>query len=110
MEGWGWQSVHDPEVLPSVLERRGSIRTAEPFEMEFPLRGGDDRFWLLARQPRMGRRRPDLSPGLRSFAAGDYVVLYTLEDDDAAVLIHYVFHGSQDIESFFQPLRDMPLT
>ena len=21
MEGWGWQSVHDPAVLPSVLER-----------------------------------------------------------------------------------------
>ncbi len=21
MEGWGWQSVHDPEVLPDVMER-----------------------------------------------------------------------------------------
>ncbi|MFX8938083.1 PAS domain-containing protein, partial [Acinetobacter baumannii] len=21
MEGWGWQSVHDPEQLPSVMER-----------------------------------------------------------------------------------------
>jgi toxin ParE1/3/4 len=60
-----------------------------------------DRFWLLAKQPRMGRRRPDLSPDLRSFAAGDYAILYSIEDDDV-VMIHYVFHGSQDIESFFQ--------
>ena len=45
MEGWGWQSVHDPETLPSVLERwRHSIATGEPFEMVFPLRGADGVF------------------------------------------------------------------
>lgn len=45
LEGWGWQSVHDPEVLPKVLEQwRGSIATAKPFEMVFPLRGADGRF------------------------------------------------------------------
>ena len=60
-----------------------------------------NRFWLLAAQPRMGRRRPDLSPELRSFAAGDYVILYSIAQDDM-VEIHYVFHGSQDIGSFFQ--------
>jgi PAS domain S-box-containing protein len=39
MEGWGWQSVHDPEMLPSVLQRWvKSIATGEPFEMTFPLR------------------------------------------------------------------------
>jgi PAS domain-containing protein len=28
MEGWGWQIVHDPRVLPTVLEQwRGSIAT-----------------------------------------------------------------------------------
>ncbi|HYO91338.1 MAG TPA: PAS domain-containing protein, partial [Pyrinomonadaceae bacterium] len=42
MEGWGWQSVHDPEMLPHVLERwRDSINTGQPFEMEFPLKGAD---------------------------------------------------------------------
>jgi PAS domain S-box-containing protein len=42
MEGWGWQSVHDPTVLPQVLARwRESIRNAEPFEMTFPIRGSD---------------------------------------------------------------------
>ena len=42
MEGWGWQRVHDPAVLPAVLERwRASIATGAPFEMTFPLRGAD---------------------------------------------------------------------
>ena len=45
MEGWGWQSVHDPKVLPKVLERwKASIATGEPFDMEFPLRGADGIF------------------------------------------------------------------
>ena len=42
MEGWGWQSVHDPEVLPKVLEQwKASIATGHMFDMEFPLRGAD---------------------------------------------------------------------
>lgn len=45
MEGWGWQSVHDPEVLPAVIERwTHSIETGEAFEMTFPLRGADGIF------------------------------------------------------------------
>ncbi len=45
MQGWGWQSVHDPEILPEVLRKwRESIATGQPFEMVFPLRGADGRF------------------------------------------------------------------
>jgi len=45
MEGWGWQSVHNPAVLPEVLARwRVSIATGAPFEMTFPLRGADGVF------------------------------------------------------------------
>jgi PAS domain S-box-containing protein len=45
MEGWGWQSVHDPDLLPSVLERWArSIATGDRFEMTFPLRGADGLF------------------------------------------------------------------
>lgn len=48
MEGWGWQSVHDPAVLPTVLERwKKSIATGEPFEMVFPLRGADKIFRIF---------------------------------------------------------------
>ncbi|MDQ6788451.1 MAG: PAS domain-containing protein [Acidobacteriota bacterium] len=51
MEGWGWQSVHDPEILPQVMERwTQSIATGKKFEMEFPLRGADGKFrWFLTR-------------------------------------------------------------
>ncbi|HLL77154.1 MAG TPA: PAS domain S-box protein, partial [Pyrinomonadaceae bacterium] len=51
MDGWGWQSVHDPEMLPRVVERwRASLETGEPFEMEFPLKGADGEFrWFLTR-------------------------------------------------------------
>lgn len=51
MQGWGWQTVHDPDLLPAVLERwRHSLRTGEPFEMEFPLRGVDGSYrWFLTR-------------------------------------------------------------
>jgi PAS domain S-box-containing protein len=45
MEGWGWQSVHDPDVLPAVLARwKESIASGQPFDMEFPLRGADGEF------------------------------------------------------------------
>ena len=45
MEGWGWQSVHDPQELPNVLERwKGSIATGEPFDMVLPLKGRDGVF------------------------------------------------------------------
>jgi PAS domain S-box-containing protein len=42
MQGWAWQSVHDPDVLPKVLEGwKDAIAAGSPFEMEFPLRGAD---------------------------------------------------------------------
>ena len=45
MEGWGWESVHDPEVLPKVLMRwKASLANGEPFDMVFPLKGADDKF------------------------------------------------------------------
>ncbi|MEO7940473.1 MAG: PAS domain-containing protein [Burkholderiaceae bacterium] len=41
----GWQQVHDPRVLPQVLDAwRRSIATGESFQMTFPLRGKDGRF------------------------------------------------------------------
>ena len=45
MEGWGWQSVHDPEVLPRVLQAwRAALTGGTPFEMVFPIRGADGVF------------------------------------------------------------------
>ena len=48
MKGWGWQKVNDPIELPKVLDRwKASIATGEPFDMTFPLRGGDGSFRLF---------------------------------------------------------------
>ena len=45
MEGWGWQSVHDPKVLPHVVEKwTACIASGRPFEMTFPLKGADGVF------------------------------------------------------------------
>jgi PAS domain S-box-containing protein len=45
MEGWAWQSVHDPMVLPKVMESwSAAIATGTPFQMEFPLRRADGQF------------------------------------------------------------------
>jgi PAS domain S-box-containing protein len=51
MKGWGWQSVHDPEMLPQVITAwQTSIETGKRFEMEFPLKGADGKFrWFLTR-------------------------------------------------------------
>ncbi len=51
VEGLGGQSVHDPKLLPSILERwNASIESGDTFEMEFPLRGADGVFrWFLTR-------------------------------------------------------------
>lgn len=42
MEGWGWQSVHDPDYLPEVVEQwKASLATGKTFDLEFPIRGSD---------------------------------------------------------------------
>jgi PAS domain S-box-containing protein len=65
MEGWGWQAVHDPEVLPDVLARwKASIASGEPFDMVFPLRGAD------------GQLRPFLSRVNPLRDAGGHIVYW----------------------------------
>ena len=51
MRGWGWESVHDKDLLPAVTSNwKTSLATGEAFEMEFPLRGADGQFrWFLTR-------------------------------------------------------------
>jgi toxin ParE1/3/4 len=57
-----------------------------------------ERFLLLTRNPRLGRRRDEeLRPGLRSFPVGEYVIIYRIEGED--VLILHVIRGSRNIEA-----------
>lgn len=59
----------------------------------------DSKFQILARQPGVGRRRPELSSEIRSFAVGRYVVFYLSLSSGIEVV--RVIHGSRDIESIF---------
>jgi toxin ParE1/3/4 len=58
-----------------------------------------ERFQLLGLFPYMGRARGDLRPGLRSFPVGQYVIVYTVDDEDVEIV--HVFHGRQDIDRHF---------
>lgn len=52
---------------------------------------------LLAMQPQAGRLRPELTPELRSFPVGRYMVFYQPQDDGIEVV--RVLHSARDIES-----------
>ena len=58
------------------------------------------RFFLLGLHPRAGRRREDLRPGLRTFAVGDYLVIYRVDGADAIVL--RVVRGSRELRSLLE--------
>ena len=75
-----------------VARESGSIETATRVAEHIT-----DRFWLLARHPQIGRKRDDdLRPGIRSFLAGDYVILHRVQSDEVVLILH-VIHSSRDI-------------
>lgn len=59
----------------------------------------DAKFQLLARQPELGRVREELSPGLRSFPLGRYVIFYESISDGIAVV--RVLHSARDLDAQF---------
>jgi len=61
----------------------------------------DRQFRLLATQPKVGRARDKLVPGVRSFPFGRYVVFYMSIDDGIDVV--RVLHGARDIDAIFHP-------
>ncbi len=61
----------------------------------------DGQFRMLATQPKMGRARDELVPGVRSFPFGRYVVFYVPIDKGIDVV--RLLHGARDIDAVFQP-------
>jgi len=53
------------------------------------------RFALLATQPRSGRLRDDLGPGIRQVVVGEYLALYLIEGGTVEIL--RVLHGRRRI-------------
>lgn len=52
---------------------------------------------MLARSPKLGRRREELSPGMRSFPVGSYVVFYRVMHGGVEII--RVLHGARDVIS-----------
>jgi toxin ParE1/3/4 len=58
-----------------------------------------ERCAFLAENPYIGRERPELRAGLRSFPVQNYVIFYHIVDD--AVEVITVVHGSRDLDAMF---------
>jgi toxin ParE1/3/4 len=59
----------------------------------------DAKCQTLSRMPEMGRKRFDLSSGLRSLAVNNYVIFYRPLSDGIQVV--RVLHGARDIPALF---------
>ena len=83
MEGWGWQAVHHPEMLPIVLAAwKNSLSTGKPFEMAFPIKGADGVFRQF-----LTRVEPVLDASLSAFASANA----SLQTDEQDSLIDAAF-------------------
>ncbi len=58
------------------------------------------KFILLAEFPTMGRQRPELGNGIRSFPIGNYMVFYRLIDDGIELI--RVLHGARNAKRLFK--------
>jgi toxin ParE1/3/4 len=55
---------------------------------------------LLAESPLIGRKRPELQEGLRSFPVGRFIIFYQPREE--GVYIVHVVRGAMDLETVFQ--------
>jgi toxin ParE1/3/4 len=58
------------------------------------------RFPMLASMPEIGRKREELSPRLRSFPVGRYIIFYRPMEN--GVEISRVLHGAMDFPPLFE--------
>jgi len=65
------------------------------------LRRIDKKLELYASNPRMGRTRDNLAPGLRSFPVVPYLVFYRATSDGIELV--RVLHGARDLKRLFNP-------
>ena len=59
----------------------------------------ENKFALLAGQPRLGVARSDIAPGLRHFPVGNYLILY--REIDPGIKVVRVVHGARRLSHLF---------
>jgi toxin ParE1/3/4 len=57
-------------------------------------------FYLIAKQPGMGRPRDELRPGYRSFPVGQYLIFYRVLEKQVEIM--HVLHGKRDLDAMFE--------
>ena len=103
MEGWGWQSVHDPQFLPSVIERwKASLASGVPFEMVFPLKGTDGilRPFLTRAVPIMGAS----GKIVRWFGTSTDITDQKQAEEHLRFLMHEITHRSKNLLAIIQSM------
>lgn len=88
-----------PQALTDILEIWDYIADDDAGAADRWIDRLDAAFNLLATQPLMGRARPELATGVRSFPFGRYVIFYAPLDDGIDVV--RVLHGARDIDGIF---------
>ena len=103
MEGWGWQTVHDPGVLSSVLDRwTASLASGKPFEMVFPLKGADAVF-----RPFLTRVVPILDADgriTRWFGTNADISIQKQAEEHLSLLMGELAHRSKNLLTVIQSM------
>jgi|HubBroStandDraft_5_1064220.scaffolds.fasta_scaffold208023_2 toxin ParE1/3/4 len=89
-----------PKAAADLAEIWAYIAEDSPRQADAFVARINEEFRLLARQPRMGRERPELLDGLRSFPVGKYVIFYVPRSRGIEVV--RVLHGARDLKLFFE--------
>lgn len=88
-----------PEARADLIEIWSFIAEDSPAAATKLLLRLDRAMTKLARNPGIGRGRPELQPGIRSYACRPYVIFYKVEGHSVDII--RVLHGARDIESIF---------
>jgi len=75
---WTYVAANDPSAADRILDRIEGV------------------FRSIAEHPELGRERPDIASGLRSFAVMSWVVFYRVENE--TIVIARVLHGARDLD------------
>ena len=105
MQGWGWQSVHDPKSLDSVLAQwKRAIAAGVTFDMEFPLRGADGSFrmFLTRAMPVRGG-----TGGVRWFGTNTDISERKQSEERLSRLAEDLLHSQHELEAQKQMLQSV---
>jgi len=85
-----------PQAVRDLLEIWDYVARDNDIAADRLLRLFDEKLSLLSSTPGMGKAREDLSPGLRSFVVGEYVLFY--RPIDGGITLIAALHGRRNID------------